>query len=51
MLNQVGLFEFFVRGRGKASGIHVVYPSARFLSAKVRVFRDFLVNNFSTFEP
>jgi DNA-binding transcriptional LysR family regulator len=30
-----------------ASGIHVVYPSRRHLSAKVRAFTDFLAQRFT----
>jgi DNA-binding transcriptional LysR family regulator len=32
------------------AGIHVVYPSRRHLSAKVRAFTDFLVARFATGE-
>ncbi|MEM9072565.1 MAG: LysR family transcriptional regulator [Myxococcota bacterium] len=32
--------------RSRRSGLHIVYPSARFLPAKVRAFRDHLIENF-----
>jgi DNA-binding transcriptional LysR family regulator len=41
------LVQILPQYRGGVGGVYVVYPSARLLSAKVRVLRDFIVERLS----